>query len=368
MRLKDRLGLRTGPNVEGLPERMDPGVMARSLMYLLAAVGIFILASTVIPDAPLEGSREVPVLAAIAFAAALGLFLGFDRLPAWGYHALLLAGTALITWAVQADGDGRSPYAILYIWLVIYAAFFFGRGQTALHVMVVLAAYGGVVIAQRDGTEDPALQWAMVASGIVLAAALIQALNARLDRLVSRLQATSRSDALTGLYNRAAFTEMLEHEVERARRSGNRLAIVLLEVDGLEKGARLSAEHSRVIQAVGQAFGSSPRAIDVAARLEAGRFAAILPYTDEHGGQIMAERLRSSIAGLELDSKPRVSIGIASFPRHGAAAEPVLTAAESALAEAQSAGGDRVMMFQRRRESIQRRSASVTVDVDEPQA
>ena len=357
---RDRLGISRRAEPEGLPERVDPAVKARSLMYLLLAVGGFILASVVIPDAPLEGSREVPVLAAIAFAAALGLLIGFDRLPNWGFHALLLCGTALVTWAVHADGDARSPYAILYFWLIIYAAVFFGRAGTAVQVAAVLIAYAGVVIDRRDGTEDAALQWAMMSSGIVLAAALIQGLNSRLDRLVARLQEGSRTDSLTGLYNAAGFHELLENELERHRRSGNRLAIVLLQLDGIEAGAKPSPEQARMLAAVGRAFKSSPRQIDMAARIEGGRFAALLPYTDEQGGQIMAERLRMTLA--ELEGKPRPSIGVSSFPRHGAAPEPVLNAAELALGEARDAGGDRVIVFKPARGSLGQRSASVIVD------
>ena len=353
----------TGSEPEGLPERVDPAVKARSLMYLLAAVGGFILASTAIPDAPLEGAREVPVLAAIAFAAALGLFIGFDRLPGWGFHALLLCGVALVTWAVHSDGDAGSPYAILYIWLVVYAAVFFSRVETGVHVVAILAAYGGVVIARRSGTEDPALTWAMMASGVVLAAALIQGLNTRLDRMVGRVQERSRTDPLTGLYNAAEFRELLDNELERARRSGSRLALILAELDGFEPGPKPSQEELRLLNEVGGVLQSGPRQIDIAARLEGGRFAALLPYTDEQGAQILAERLRKSLA----DAGARTSFGVSSFPRHGAGADPVLRAAETALEEAAAAGGDRVIVFHPPRASIRDRSASVTFDEEDVQ-
>jgi diguanylate cyclase (GGDEF)-like protein len=367
-RFRDRLGI-SGTGPEGLPERVDRTVMARALMYLLAAVGGAILVSTAVPDAPLAGSNDVAVLAAIAFALATGLLIGFDRLPTWGYHALLLCATALITWAVQADGDGRSPYAILYLWIVIYASFFFGPRAAALHVVAVLAAYGGVVIARQENTQDPALQWAMVASGMVLAAGLIQSLNARIDRMVGRLQEGSRSDSLTGLYNEAGFNELLDNEVERARRSGNRLAIVIAELDNFgdsDRGKSLSQDQGQLLSAVGKIFSSSPRQIDMAARLEGGRFAAVLPYTDEHGGQIMAERMRGLVAQLPDAPGARISIGVASFPRHGAEGQWVYQAAQAALEEAQAAGGDRVVMHQRPQASIESRSASVTIDEVQP--
>ena len=42
-----------------------------------------------------------------------------------------------------------------------------------------------------------------------------------------------------------------------------------------------------------------------------------------------------------------MSFGVAGFPRHGASADAVFQAAETALSEAEEAGGDRVMLFQR---------------------
>lgn len=356
-------GIRTrlvggGPQVEGVPERVDPAVKARLLMYLLAAVGGCILASTAIPSAPLDDAREAAILTAIAFAAALGLFIGFDRLPAWGYHALLLCGTALVTWAVRADGEGGSPYALLYIWLAIYAAVFFTRAGTLLQVAVMAAAYGGVLIDLRETHEDLALRWALMTSGLSLAAALIQGLNTRIDRMMGRVQEGSRTDPFTGLYNDAEFRELLDNELERARRSGSRLAIVLLELDGFAVGPSPTADQVRTLRAVGAILQSGPRQIDIAARLEGGRFAALLPYTDEQGAQILAERLRRALA----EAGTPASFGVSSFPRHGAGAEPVVRAAESSLGEARDAGGDRVIVFHPPRASIRDRSASVTFD------
>src|SRR6478672_11565618 len=112
----------------------DRAVMARALMYLLAAVGTAVVASVAIPNAPLHGEHAVPVLAGIAYAAAIGVFLGFERLPHWGLHALLLGVTALISWSVYASNEAGSPYTIFFVWVAIYAAFFFSPFGAALQV------------------------------------------------------------------------------------------------------------------------------------------------------------------------------------------------------------------------------------------
>src|SRR5689334_15497787 len=95
--LRQRLGL-GGREDAAFVAMRDRSVMARALMYLLAAVGTAVVASVAIPNAPLHDKHAVPILGGIAYAAAIGVFFGYERLPKWGIHALLLGVTALISW------------------------------------------------------------------------------------------------------------------------------------------------------------------------------------------------------------------------------------------------------------------------------
>jgi diguanylate cyclase (GGDEF)-like protein len=345
--LRQRLGLGSRDDAAFLA-MTDRGVMARALMYLLAAVGTAIVASVAIPNAPLADEKAVPVLAAIAYAAAIGVFFGFERLPQWGIHALLLGVTALISWSVYASDDSGSPYTIFFVWVAMYAAFFFGPWGCAVQVAAMLVGYGAALIAIGNSADSPALHWALTASALLLLAVAIQALTARVARLMERMTEIGRADSVTGLYNAAAFTEMLDNEVERARRSGNRLGIVIAELDNFAPvtSGPLPAQQQALLASVGQIFRATPRQIDMAARLGSGRFALLLPYTDEHGAYLLAERLRERIAPLE-GGRAHMSFGVAGFPRMGANASVVFQAAEAALAEAHEAGGDRVIVYSR---------------------
>jgi diguanylate cyclase (GGDEF)-like protein len=345
--LRQRLGL-GAPQDGALQAVADATVMARALMYLLAAVGTAIVASVAIPNAPLHGQHAVPVFAGIAYAAAVGVFLGFERLPRWGLHVLLIAVTALISWAVYASGDAGSPYTIFFVWVALYAAFFFGPWETALQVGAMLLGYGVALVALGDKADSAALHWALTASALLLLAVAIQALTGRVSRLVARLTEIGRADSVTGLYNAAAYTEMLDNEVERARRSGNRLGVVIAELDGFApvSAGPIPAAQQQILASVGSIFRDTPRQIDIAARLGSSRFALLLPYTDEHGAYLLAERIRERIAVLD-GGRAHMSFGVAGFPRSGANAHGVFQAAEAALAEAHAAGGDRVMVFQR---------------------
>ena len=332
--------------------------MARALMYLLVAVGTAVVASVLIPNAPLHDEQGVPVLAGVAYAAAIGVFFGFERLPNWGLHALLMGVTALIAWSIYATGEPGAPYLIFFTWVAIYAAFFFGPVGAGLQIAVMITAYA-VALVLLDDPTNPALHWALTASALILLAAAIQALLARIERLVDRLTDIGRADSVTGLHNATAFTEMLDNEVERARRSGNRLGVVIGELDDFAPvvSGPLPASQHQLLASVGAIFRDTPRQIDMAARLGGGRFALLLPYTDEHGAFLLAERIRGRVTPIE-GGRTHMSFGVAGFPRSGASAHAVFQAAERGLVEAQEAGGDRVMVFQRSASS-----ARVEIDV-----
>src|SRR4051794_15216056 len=339
----------------------DRTVMARAMMYLVAAVGTAVVASVAIPDAPLHDEHAVPVLAGIAYAVAVGVFLGFERLPAWGIHALLFGVTALISWAVYASGEAGSAYTIFFVWVAIYAAFFFGPWGAAIQIAGMIAGYGAALLLMDDQSGSRALHWALTASALVLLAVAIQALTGRLERLVERLTEIGRVDSVTGLYNAAAFTEMLDNEVERARRSGARLGIVICELDDFApvRSGPMPAAQQQLLASIGSIFRATPRQIDMCARLGGGRFSMLLPYTDEHGAFLVAERIREHVATRD-GGHVHMSFGVAGFPRSGAASHAVFQGAETALAQAQEAGGDRVVIFQRS-------GLSARVEIDLPE-
>jgi diguanylate cyclase (GGDEF)-like protein len=360
--LRQRLGL-GGREDAAFLVVTDRSVMARALMYLLAAVGTAVVASVAIPDAPLADERAVPVLGGIAYAAAIGVLFGYELLPRWGIHALLLGVTGLISWSIYASGEAGSPYTIFFVWVAIYAAFFFGQWGAAIQVAAMLAGYAAALLALGDNADAPALHWALTASALLLLAVAIQALTSRVARLIERLTEIGRIDSVTSLYNAAAFTEMLDNEVERARRSGNRLGVVIAELDDFAAvtSGPLPAQQQQLLGSAGQIFRATPRQIDMAARLGSGRFALLLPYTDEHGAYLLAERLRERIAPLE-GGHAHMSFGVAGFPRTGANAHSVFQAAEAALAEAHEAGGDRVIVYSRAASS-----ARVEIEIPEQQ-
>ena len=162
----------------------------------------------------------------------------------------------------------------------------------------------------------------VVAAGGALALLAVAA-NQRLQiaRLAERLSEASRVDPLTGLLNRRAFEEMLNFEIDRSRRTGRPLSVIVGEMDGM---GRLNAERGHAagdnaLNQVGQHMSKWKRRIDSAGRIGGEKFGILLPETDEHGAFLVAERLRrASRRGFGQESLPlTISFGVASYPDHG---------------------------------------------------
>ena len=103
-------------------------------------------------------------------------------------------------------------------------------------------------------------------------------------------------DALTGLLDATAFEEAMSHEEARQQRYGRPATVIVLEIDGLAKLVdRLGPEGGgRIEAALGHAIERLARRADYVARLERGRYAALLPETDEVAAINYVERIRSA--------------------------------------------------------------------------
>ena len=120
--------------------------------------------------------------------------------------------------------------------------------------------------------------------------------RAELDHLID-------TDPLTGLANRRAFTARLAGEVERARRHGHMLTLVILDLDDF-KSVNDSHGHQAgdaVLAEVGRCIATTSRAGELVARIGGEEFAWILPQVDSAGAIIAVERARAAIARIEVE-------------------------------------------------------------------
>jgi diguanylate cyclase (GGDEF)-like protein len=144
---------------------------------------------------------------------------------------------------------------------------------------------------------------------------------------------TAHADALTGLPNELVARRVLDLELARAQRQGTEVSVAILDVDGFrDLNARAGARAGDlVLRRVAAVLAESVRVVDTIARSGADEFLLVAPGAA--GGITIARRVRDGVASMEPVGGAPISLsaGIAQFPRDGADAETLITAARTAM-------------------------------------
>jgi two-component system, cell cycle response regulator len=177
----------------------------------------------------------------------------------------------------------------------------------------------------------------------------IRRLASELSAANRRLQVAALTDALTGLPNRRYALERSEQEVAAARRSGQPLALMMVDIDHF-KSVNDRYGHDvgdAALRHIATIFRAGLRTEDQACRLGGEEFLIIARQTDGKKALIVADRLRRAIALQPLKVqgdtiKLTVSIGCAAMSDTLKSVSEILKSADEALYRAKRLGRDRV--------------------------
>jgi diguanylate cyclase (GGDEF)-like protein/PAS domain S-box-containing protein len=159
-------------------------------------------------------------------------------------------------------------------------------------------------------------------------------------------------DALTGLPNRALFTDRLETALAAARRRNEKLAVLFLDLDRF-KNINDSLGHSfgdQMLKLVAQRLKESVREQDTVARVGGDEFLIMLSGVDHAAEpELAAHRIMSAITRTFLVRghmlSTTCSIGVSIFPHHGEDGETLIRNADAAMYCAKDDGSNRVCVF-----------------------
>jgi diguanylate cyclase (GGDEF)-like protein len=193
------------------------------------------------------------------------------------------------------------------------------------------------------------LQSIVALLGILTLVGIVVHLRRQVIRLTGLLSNATKTDPLTGLLNRRAFEELFDTELERSRRTGRPVSIVVGDLDGLGRVNARSGHGAgdNVLELVARDMQKWKRRIDAAARIGGEEFALLLPETDEGGAFLVAERLRRAThrTFAEEPFPVTISFGVACAPEHGDERELLLAAAMRAMGAAKDLGRDRSVIY-----------------------
>jgi diguanylate cyclase (GGDEF)-like protein len=376
-------------------ERILLVVKARwAALGLLAFYGIFLrILFAAQSDVSVPFEQELMAGGAFVFALA---YNGWCHLTVRWWERVRIANTLqllfdllIITYLVHFSGGVHSWFWAMYVLVTLEAAFLL---ESKIHVWAIGACggllYGGLLTAEYYDVlrpiampfEDSRLShdwtyemitWGWV-SVVNTAVALIGTylMGVIRDRQ-TELEHLGVRDGLTGLYNRRYFFHRLRGEIERCKRYGRCLSLMMIDVDDFKRfnDTYGHLEGDYVLKAVGRILGTSIRRsdavptyeLDIPCRYGGEEFAIILPETEAQAAIGVAERLRdlviaeaafataerirSRVARADIHGRNvTVSVGLSTYPGHGETADGLVSSADDALYRAKERGKNRVVL------------------------
>ncbi|HEX3097919.1 MAG TPA: GGDEF domain-containing protein [Usitatibacter sp.] len=351
----------------GLQPRDGVGAWSASLAVRAVAFTLFAA-----PIEPRAGSLAVAAgLIALSLTLQAAALLAFDRrqLPAW-VHSAAVAAVAVPIALVAGDpssailfgglvfGTLAAGVALLALQGAHGAASFprilLAGCYAACAAALTLRGVAGAVSAdplQAFLAPTPAQSLAYLAGGLAAIASSFSFLLLQKERADAQALRLATLDPLTGAYNRRTFHEIAEREMSRARRGGQPLSIVMLDIDHCravneKHGLRAGDE---LIRRIGEVLRATLRKEDMLFRYGGEEFLVLLPDVPGPGAVIVAGRLRKAVAAEEIalgDARLAVTVsaGVAARLDEGPESIDTLVArAEEALALAKRRGRNRVV-------------------------
>ena len=176
----------------------------------------------------------------------------------------------------------------------------------------------------------------------------------RLDQTLATLAAQSERDGLTGVYNRRKLEQVIDAEIQRARRYHLNLSVLMFDIDHFK---RINDTHGHLIgdeaiKHVAQKAVSTLRVTDFVARYGGEEFVALLPGEEISGAVTAAERVRQAVAkpfnaAADVPLAVTVSVGVTHMRPGTETAKALLSEADQALYVSKQTGRDRVTTFPR---------------------
>jgi diguanylate cyclase (GGDEF)-like protein len=268
---------------------------------------------------------------------------------------VVVVGIAVLDTLVSA----RLPFSILYFAPVVAAAWYGDRNH-GLVVAVVAIVARFITDIHWNGIDGLALAQAVMWGLALLVVPRLTAwgharreevtsLEARINELLQIERSFARTDPLTSLCNRRAFIDALQKAEARGRRTGERLGVVRLDVDGFKalNDAYSRTEGDQLLRAVATSLSLTTRMGDLAARLENDEFALLLYSCAPDDAQKIGQRLVDEVAELGRaypNSRVTASVGMACFTASGPDPDEMMRLAGTALRQARHRGGNTVVI------------------------
>jgi len=379
--------------------RQRVGLVIRArwvVLGILASYGVFI--AVLYRHVSADAAAVTPIHRSVAIAA----FLFVAAYNAWYQYSYkwlvrlrflnqvqLLFDLVFVTIVVHFSGGAVSWFWAMYGILTLEASLIMEeKGDTYAIAALCSLAYGGLLTFEFYGVIPPVpmpfenndlqqtfsyemIKWAWVLITNLCIAFVAAYMMDTVRRREAMLRKLVIQDPLLPLYNRRYFFYRFNSEIQRAKRYGRTLSLIILDVDEFKQfndrvghlagDALLRALAELILKNIRRSDEKPSYEVDIACRYGGDELAIILPEAASIQGAAAAERLRSHIetkGAVAVAERIRkqveaaqwqglgvtVSIGVASYPEHGVDMDGVIKSADDALYIAKRLGRNRVIV------------------------
>jgi diguanylate cyclase (GGDEF)-like protein len=201
-----------------------------------------------------------------------------------------------------------------------------------------------------DALLDSQRPYGLLAAGIV-SSFIVFILTSALVSTWKRAHNLSMRDPLTGLFNRRYLEETLGRELPRARRRGESVGVILLDLDHFKRLNDTFGHDAGdfVLNRMGELLAHASRGSDIACRFGGEEFALVLPGASLDTARKRAEAIRAGFEALDVEFEGRkigpltLSAGVAAISPESEDWSTALQQADRALYAAKQAGRNRVL-------------------------
>ena len=231
-------------------------------------------------------------------------------------------------------------------------------GMSLLYRSLIFLVFGAFVyILTHDLVIEVHFNALQVMATLPIILAFIVIMSIKMNRLSTlytrqrrELRKLSRTDRVSGLYNRSFWEEHLGHEYQRSKGSGFPCSLVILSVDHFEEIVETSGVKvcDQIIQAVTETIRFTIRPYDIAGRFNSDAFSIILPHTRASEALMVADRLRQQTNDLDIDGVPVFSLcaGVTELTQDVVNGEQWVARAEQALSDAKKKGQNQSYLYE----------------------
>lgn len=208
---------------------------------------------------------------------------------------------------------------------------------------------------------------ALVIVGAGLASYIIDD-SARTESL-DKLRHMALNDSLTGLPNRASFTNRLDHEIDLASETGGRVVLIGIDLNRFKEVNDLHGHGAgdQVLRTLGKRLACLVQDGEFVARTGGDEFHAIQRFVDQPALEDFLGRLKTSlfepIKALDFDNTPGASLGVAIYPVNASTRELLINNADLAMYRAKADLTDHACYYDQSMDDIVRARRSMANDL-----